>query len=257
MVLLLHGAGGSTHSFRDLAPLLAADFDVVALDLPGQGFTQLGARHRSGLEDTAEDMLRLCAQEGWQPEVIVGHSAGGALALRLAQGLLSPRGQVPAVVGINAALDTFKGLAGVLFPALAKFLASVPFTAQVFAGTAGKPERVSALIRGTGSEIDAGGLDGYRRLIGDRNHADATLLMMAQWDLAALLADLPRITARTLFIVGDRDRTVPPSVSDRAAARMPDARVHHMPQAGHLAHEEAPAEVATLIRGFASASTSG
>ena len=34
-VLLLHGAGGATHSWRGLAPLLATDHRVVMLDLPG------------------------------------------------------------------------------------------------------------------------------------------------------------------------------------------------------------------------------
>ena len=39
VALLLHGTGASTHSFRDLAPLLARQFTVVAPDLPGHGFT--------------------------------------------------------------------------------------------------------------------------------------------------------------------------------------------------------------------------
>ena len=38
-VLLLHGAGAATHSWRDVAPLLARDFTVIAPDLPGHGFT--------------------------------------------------------------------------------------------------------------------------------------------------------------------------------------------------------------------------
>jgi magnesium chelatase accessory protein len=46
-LLLLHGTGAATHSFRDLAPLLANDFSVLALDLPGYGFT--GQPTRAGL----------------------------------------------------------------------------------------------------------------------------------------------------------------------------------------------------------------
>ena len=38
-LLLLHGTGGATHSWRGLAPLLAQHFRVVAPDLPGHGFT--------------------------------------------------------------------------------------------------------------------------------------------------------------------------------------------------------------------------
>ena len=38
-LLLLHGTGAATHSWRGLLPLLAADRDVIAPDLPGHGFT--------------------------------------------------------------------------------------------------------------------------------------------------------------------------------------------------------------------------
>ncbi len=244
---MLHGAGGSTHSYRDLIPRLSGAFRVVAIDLPGQGYTQLGARHRCGLDAMADDVTALCDHEGWQPNAVIGHSAGGALALRLSSQLVSPRGQPPQVVGINAALDTFQGLAGVLFPVLARMLAAVPFTAQVFSATSGTPSRVKALIRGTGSELDSVGLDLYRRLVADRNHADATLLMMAQWELDELLQALPEITARTLLIAGARDKTVPSRVSQKAAERMPDAQFVQLENVGHLAHEEDPDTVARLI----------
>jgi len=249
-LLLLHGTGGSTHSFRHLIPDLAQDHHVVALDLPGQGFTQLGARHRAGLDATADDIAALATQEDWSPAALIGHSAGGALALRLSQRLLSPRGQPPKVIGINAALDPFPGLAGVLFPALAKMLASVPFTAQVFSATARDPRRIEALIRSTGSDIDARGLSQYGRLFADRDHADATLMMMAQWALDDLIRDLPNIEAETLFLAADNDSTVPASVSEKSALRMPNARVVRLPDCGHLAHEEAPQEVAKQIRDF-------
>ena len=251
-VLLLHGAGGSTHSFRDLMPLLSDRFHIVALDLPGQGFTQLGARHRSGLMDTAEDVVALCAQEGWQPVAIIGHSAGGALALRLSQLLRSPQGQVPKVVGINAALDHFQGVAGVLFPVLAKMLAAVPFTARLFANSARNMNRVESLIVGTGSDLDMMGLAYYQRLTSDRDHADATLLMMAQWELEDLLRDLPNVPAGTLFLTGDKDKAVPAAVSDKAAAKLPNAQVVHLADLGHLAHEEAPDEIARRILDFLS-----
>ena len=247
-ILLLHGAGGSTHSYRHLIPYLDRDFHFVALDLPGQGFTQLGARHRCGLDTMAEDIQKLCAQEGWVPDAIVGHSAGCAVALRLAETDLSPRGHTPTVIGINAALAQFKGLAGLLFPVMAKALAAVPFTASLFSGASSNPERIKALISSTGSELDDEGLDLYRRLVGDRAHVDGTLLMMAQWQLNPLLARLPKHPAQVHFIVGDKDTTVPPQVSERAAVRMQNAIVHHMPALGHLAHEERPAETAALIR---------
>ncbi|QBF34150.1 alpha/beta fold hydrolase BchO [Thalassococcus sp. S3] len=249
-LLLLHGTGCSVHSFRGLAPILAQSHRVISLDLPGQGLTQLGARHRSGLHATTEDIANLCAQEGWQPAAIIGHSAGGAVALNLTHRLVSPRGQAPRVIGINPALENFKGMASVMFPAMAKMLALTPFTAEMVSRTSDSPERVAALIRSTGSDLDPIGLQLYRRLIRDRDHVDGTLLMMASWSLNHLRQELPKLAMPALFLTGARDRTVPPASPARAAARMPDCRTVTLPDLGHLAHEEAPDRVAALIQGF-------
>lgn len=235
---------------RGLIDRLRNTHHVIALDLPGQGFTQLGARHRCGLESMAQDIEKLCNQQGWQPEMIIGHSAGGALALHLTQTMLSPRGQPPRVVGINPALDTFDGIAGVLFPAIAKMLAALPFSASLFSATSSTPARIKALIRGTGSDLDAKGLALYQRLVADRDHVDGTLLMMSQWSLEPLLRALPTLTAKTLFLTGEKDGAVPPRVARDAAARMPDARVISLPGYGHLVHEEAPERVVAHILDF-------
>lgn len=242
-LILLHGAGGSVHSYRDMIPLLARNYHVVAIDMPGQGLTQLGARHRCGLDPMARDLAALIAQEGWDPAAIIGHSAGGALALRLSQLLAD----TPAVIGINPALGHFQGLAGVLFPVMAKLLALTPGVAGFFSRSAANPDRVRNLIETTGTTLPDDGLALYRRLVGDRGHVDATLLMMAQWSLDDLLRDLPQINAPTLFLAAELDEAVPPSVAETAAARMPNAQVIHLMALGHLAHEEDPDQIARLI----------
>lgn len=247
-VLLLHGAGGSTHSFRDLMPRLADRYRVIAIDLPGQGLTRMGTKQRCGLRPMAEDIAALIRAEGWTLRAIVGHSAGGALALRLAQLLDAPDTPAPRIVGLNAALAPFDGLAGWLFPVLAKALVLNPLVPRLFALSSGNPARVRQLIEGTGSRLSDAGLAGYTRLIADRGHVDATLRMMAGWDLAPLLADLPKIAAPVTLIAAENDRAVPPITSVRAAARLPDARVVHVAGLGHLAHEEDPDRIAAILR---------
>jgi len=243
LILLIHGAGGATQSWRGVFPLLAERARVVAVDLPGQGFTQLGARMRCGLDHMAEDLWSLCRYEGWEPAVIVGHSAGAAVALRMVE-----LGATTRVVGVNAALGNFQGMAGWLFPMLAKALALSPFTAGLFAASV-TDQSVRGLIRGTGSRIDAAGISYYRRLAGARAHVDGTLGMMAQWRLDGLLQRLPENPARAVFIIGAGDLAVPPETSRRAAASMREARVVEMAGLGHLAHEEDPESVAAVILG--------
>lgn len=247
-VLLIHGAGGATHSWRDILPELATDMHVIALDLPGQGFTQLGARQRCGLDHMSSDIASLCTSQGWHPDAIIGHSAGAAIALRLSETLLSPRGQRPIVIGLNAALGHFKGVAGWLFPALAKVLALNPLTASLFVRSVAAPGRIQALIRSTGSDLDEKGMALYERLIRDRGHVEATLLMMSQWKLDRLLEDLPKIAARTILIAGTGDKAVPVETSEQAARRLPNAQHIALPGLGHLAHEESPGMICDLIK---------
>lgn len=245
-ILLLHGAGASTHTWRDVAPLLARQWRVIALDLPGQGFTRTGNLHRTGLDAMSEDIATLCHAEGLAPRAIIGHSAGAAIALSLARVLPG----APAVIGVNAALGHFRGIASWLFPLLARLLALNPLTATVF--TLGGPSvtRAGRLIEGTGSRLDDRGLRLYAALIGDRAQVDATLQMMTRWRIDPLLARLSQIGSPVLLVVGTGDKAVPPETSDNAAARLSDAEVVRMPGLGHLAHEESPAAFVRIVEDF-------
>lgn len=80
----------------------------------------MGARDRCGLEALNRDQSALILAQGWYPVAVVGHSAGAAIALRLAQ--LHP---LRAVVGLNSALGECDGLAGWLFPAMAQLFSGI------------------------------------------------------------------------------------------------------------------------------------
>jgi magnesium chelatase accessory protein len=243
LIVLLHGAGGGTQSFRHLIPLLTPTHRVVAIDLPGQGFTRLGAQARCGLEEVASDIAALCAQEGWHPTALIGHSAGAAVAFELATLLPSP----PLVIGINAALSRFKGVAGVLFPIMAKALALMPGVAGLFTASNGNPRSVQRLIDGTGSKLPPEELRHYGALVSDKGHVNATLQMMAQWELDPLLASLPQSDMRGVLIAATNDRAVPYTVSRNMAAQMRNIDYVELPELGHLVHEEAAATVADPI----------
>lgn len=241
-LLMVHGAGGATQSWRGVFPELAKTHHVIALDLPGQGFTELGAKARCGLVPMATDIASLMAQEGWQPRAIIGHSAGAAIALQLALNGLASH-----VIGINAALSNFRGVAGFLFPMMAKALALNPFTAKLFSAAA-TPNSVHNLIKGTGSTLDPEGEALYLKLVKDAGHVDSTLAMMSQWSLDQLTDDLHKITAKVDLIVAQGDKAVPPSSSIDASKVLPNATVHTIQTFGHLAHEEDPDQIVSLIR---------
>jgi magnesium chelatase accessory protein len=244
-LLLLHGTGGSGMSFRGLAPLLAPEFRLTIPDLPGHGFTRLGRRGRSGLDAMAEDIAALLAAEGIAPQAVVGHSAGAAVALRLAEML-----PLRAVVGINAALGHFEGLAGVIFPIMAKALSVIPFLPTLFSRTTSTDRQIASLLASTGSPLDDAGRGLYRRLVARPAHVDGAIAMMADWRIDPLLVRLPDLATPVLLLTGSRDGAVPPQVSARQAARLPAATHRDLPGYGHLLHEEAPEATAAEITGF-------
>jgi magnesium chelatase accessory protein len=244
-LLLLHGAGAASHSYRDLAPLLARDYTVICPDLPGHGFTQTPPGDGLSLPGMVRSLEALLTALDAEPHAAVAHSAGAAIALRLR---LKGRIGAGGVIGLNAALRPFPGAAALIFPALAKLLVLNPLAVQMFAWRAGMAGAVAKLIEGTGSYIDPLGLKAYTALFSTTGHIAGALGMMSSWDLQPLLADLHRLPGPLTLIVGENDLAVTPDVADEVKAKVPHARKIALPGLGHLAHEEAPSQVAALVR---------
>jgi magnesium chelatase accessory protein len=243
-VLLLHGTGAATHSWRGLAPLLAGAFDVVAPDLPGHGFTAMPRESGLSLPAMARSVGVLLRTLGASPALIVGHSAGAAIGARMAlDGLASPR----ALIALNGAFVAFGGLPGRIFSPAAQVLAGTRLAPRLIARMAGGPAVLGRLLQGTGSSIDAAGRAAYARLAASPGHVAGALGMMARWDLAPLERELPRLDCDLVLVVGADDPMVPPAQSDRILGRVPRATRVVLPGLGHLAHEERPDLVADLI----------
>ncbi|MBX7483511.1 alpha/beta fold hydrolase BchO [Qipengyuania qiaonensis] len=245
-ILLLHGTGASSHSWRGVVPGLMEGFRVIAPDLPGHAFTR--ARHiQMTLPAIARALWDLLDTMEQAPDLIAGHSAGAAIALQM----LRERDVKLPIVGFNPALSPFPGLAAQLFPLMAKLLFVNPLVPRLFAGmarTGNGTERF--LIRSTNSLVDAAGLRCYETLLGNSTHCRGALAMMANWDLDALERLLPLIESPVMLIHSDGDVAIPLSSVRKAASRLPNAQLKVMSGLGHLAHEERPEQAAAMIKRF-------
>jgi magnesium chelatase accessory protein len=249
--LLLHGTGASTHSWRGLAPLLAPHFNVLAVDLPGHAFTGMpeggpGSAQLS-LPGMAKAVHALLQTLGVTPALVIGHSAGAAIGVRMClDGLIAPQ----RVVGINGAFLPLGGLAGQLFSPVAKLMAAAPFVPKLFSWRAGDPTVLQKLIDSTGSTLDATGLALYGKLVANPGHAAGALGMMANWDLPQLARDLPQLATPLSLVVGSNDRTISPQQASRVLAMLPPrarSALVLLEGLGHLAHEERPDLVANAV----------
>lgn len=248
VLLLVHGTGAATHSWRSLAPILAQRFTVIAPDLPGHGFTEAPPPERLSLPNMATSLQALLRVLGVNPMLAVGHSAGAAILARMSlDGALTVTG----LVSLNGALLPLGGMLGQFFSPMAKLLASFSAVPRLFAWRAADPSVVERMLMSTGSKLEPAGVELYARLIRNSGHAAAALGMMANWDLSPLECDLPKLKPPLLLVVGSNDATVSPAEAQRVRALLPGAEVVSLPGLGHLAHEEQPARAAELIIDFA------
>jgi len=243
-LLLIHGTGASTHSWAGLAPLLATSCDVVAFDLPGHGFTNSKDWCPPSLSHVAAQVGLLLEDMDIAPAIVVGHSAGAAIMIRMAMDrAISPS----LAVSINGALSPFAGAAGLMFPIMAKLLYYNPLTAYAFAQGARDIARVRRLIEQTGSSVSEENIQRYATLMRRPGHIAGALGMMAHWDLTAMNAGIAGMMSQSIFIAGQKDKAVPPKDAKRAAALTPHGQEIILHGLGHLAHEEAPERVAEII----------
>jgi magnesium chelatase accessory protein len=188
----------------------------------------------------------LLATLGVRPDVLIGHSAGAALGARMClDGHVTPR----SLISLNGAFLPLPGLAGLVFPPMAKVMAALPFAPRFFAGQAGDPRSIERLIDGTGSRLDAQAKALYAMLVRNPGHVAGALAMMAQWDVQPLLRDLPRLQPKLHLLVADKDLAVPPSQADRVRSLFANPAavgLQRLVGLGHLAHEEDPQQLTTL-----------
>lgn len=244
-LLLLHGSGGSAHSWADVLPLLTPHATVVAPDLPGHGYTT-GARLADLTLPREREALAalLHALALPAPAVVVGHSAGAALALRWAMDApVSPR----AVLGFNPSLVAPPPLYMQWVAPLINPLATSSAMAGLLARVAGRTGLVDRLLDSTGSVVPEAQRLAYRRLFANPNHVRGAMGFMAAADLPALLPVCARLPCPAAFVIGTGDRWVPEGPLSAVLAR-------HLPQAevqtwtgGHLLHEVEPVRAADWV----------
>jgi magnesium chelatase accessory protein len=245
IILLIHGTAASVHSWRDVMPILAEQFQVVALDLPGHGKTIARDTSYYRLERMASGASAVMKVLKLSPAIVAGHSAGAAImALACARKMMQPQ----SFVSFNGAFYPYGGAAGSLFSPIAKLAAFNGFVPRLLSGFATR-SKVEKLLQDTGSHISPEGVDFYFNLFKQPSHVAAALGMMASWDLRGMEDNFVRMTQSCTFVAGADDKAVPPETADRAAKRCRNARTMHIKGLGHLLHEENPALAAEIVRG--------
>lgn len=244
VMLLLHGFGASTFSWREVMEPLAAVGSVIAFDRPAFGLTERPMRDTEawpGYNPYSYDVqprltTGLMDALGVDSAILVGNSAGGTVAVLTA--LTYPE-RVEALVLVSAAVYVGGGSPPLLRPLLR--------TPQV--------DRLGPLLaRGIRSQSRSFGLSAWHdpsRIPSDFWEGYERPLQVENWDRAlweltrsaerpALAERLDEIRLPVLVITGDDDRIVPTDQSIRLSEELPNARLAVLQACGHIPQEECP-----------------
>lgn len=258
-VLLLHGFGGSTFTWRDnLDAIAAAGFHVIAFDRPPYGL----ASKSTDLEYTPEYYAELTNKllDAWQIDtaILVGHSAGGAVIAHFA--LTYPE-RVRALVFVAGAVNIeYDDVTAATTPdeeesvsalsdifSLAENLDPGSPLSTTLMRTLITPERFTSILSDAyydptivTDEISAG----YQRPLKMEGWEGAFLnLLTSSPTYAGLTSDsLATITTPTLLIWGEDDTWVPLRGGEQLARLIPGATLITYPAVGHMAMEENTAQ---------------
>jgi pimeloyl-ACP methyl ester carboxylesterase len=244
-VLLIHGLGASSFSWRALIPRLAPHFHLLAPDLPAHGATPAAATPDFRLETLVTGLLALLDRRGVSRCAVVGNSLGGGLALLLAArapervmalALLDPA----AVIKRYPLLFQPLRLPGLgLLTALALGPWVVPYGLKL---AYHRHELIT-------SEVVAGYAPTFRP-VSNRLGLRRLALENDPWPADKVRNLLARIHQPVAVIWGQRDRILPVSQATELKALLPQAELHLLPEVGHAPQEEAPEATAEILIAF-------
>lgn len=245
-LVMLHGIGSNYSSFNRLAATLPGDITLIAWNAPGYPGSVALPGQQPAVADYARRLLDLVTALDLSWVTLLGHSLGTLIATEFAA--LYPR-QVENLI-LLACAQGYGAAPGVALPdkAAARLRDLARLGPQKFAET-----RTSNLMRDPNAQPDVRDEAIHAMAAIDPEGYSQAVHMLATGTLSARAAD---VLVPSLVLVGDQDRITPPSQSLSAHQALQSASpdLQHVyaeiPGAGHILHQEKPAELAVPIMDF-------
>jgi pimeloyl-ACP methyl ester carboxylesterase len=250
-LVLVHGLGGAASNWLALAPLLLPGRRLLVPELPGHGGSEPLPAARN-LNTYADSLAALIEREGFPPAAVVGHSLGGAIALRLA--IRRPdavsRLVLAAAAGISSGTRSARyalTITGILKPGRRiaphrRLVARSPLLKSLVFGRWGAADPqalpadvVEAFLSGPARHTDT--FSAAKALVKDDPRAD-----------------LDRVRCPSLVLWGARDNQLPIGDAFDYARRL-RGRLRVIADCGHLLIGEQPDACADAIESFLAASS--
>jgi pimeloyl-ACP methyl ester carboxylesterase len=241
-LIFLHGFGASLHTWEPWIAVLAKDWRVIRIDLPGSGLSPPDPTGDYSDKRSLVILNALMDKLGLSRASLVGHSIGGRIAWTFAGTyparvdklvLVSPDGFASPgfEYGKTPEVPMVVKLMRIALPKALLVMSLKPAYAKPETMTEDLATRYHDLMLAPGSR-------------------DALLARMAQTVLVNPTPILQHITAPTLLVWGEQDAMIPFVNSNDYLKAIAGSKRVSFKGVGHLPHEEAPAESVTAVRDF-------
>ncbi len=239
VIILIHGLGQSAHNdWSDIVPTLAQQFHVITFDLPGFGEAPT-VQPLLSPTNYAKLIDEIARQFSQQPVTVIGHSMGGAIALRYAADY-PPQLKKLILVDVAGVLNKVS-----FMQHFSQFNTQLlPITLPPIAAIQRKlRDLTGSVLEGPESLVDWSQFllmqpQLKKQLLGERGNIEASFLMITE-DFGE---SLPTIHVDTHVLWGADDGIAPLRTAHLLAQRMPNAAMHIIAGAAHVPMRENPAE---------------
>lgn len=229
VMLILHGWGDSSRGWQKLQAAFSDTYRVIVPDLPGFGASE-PPKYPWGLNDYAEFIQAFLQKIGLSSvSVILGHSNGGAIAIRgLGRNLLQADKLV--LLGSAGIRSEYKGRKAAL-----RYVAKAGKALLAPLPEAMKNKARTAMYHSVGSDMLVAEhlQDTFKRIVEDDVQTDAA-----------------HIEVPALLVYGHDDQATPVRFGKRFAEAIPGARLEVIPSAGHFVHHDQFEKTVTLVKEF-------
>ncbi len=241
-LILIHSLGQSLYTWRGVFAELSDHYRVIAIDLPGHGYSSRPDTFTYSMDDTADVLRQFLDQKGIQSAHMIGFSLGAMYMLRFLS--LYPD-RVANCIAIAP---------GGLTERMPKLIQQInkPFV-QVFARnlyTAGDVEKLLKECVADPALIDDQVVRQYYQPISDGLTREALMYALRNFDMDVVADGLIPIEHEVLVLWGKEDRWHPPSGSVYFQGILQNGRYYLIRNAGHLLQEEAPQKLLEIIQSY-------
>jgi esterase len=240
--IMLHGISRTSHSFDHVALHFNRDYHVLAIDLRGHGDSSWHPDGAYLVDDYVKDLEAIVERLELRNVVITGNSTGGRVAQVYA-------GRHPQNVAALIVEDVGPERPNEIADSFARRVA------QETNGWASEEELLGTLVQGGGGGI-APDLQRTHVRYATKRREDGRVVWKRDPNLVKgfvpteLWADVSRITAPTLYLLGARSNIVPVETQEKLKRTLPRVKVTVMPGIGHYPHLEAPDDFIGAVRSF-------